>query len=128
MSRAIKISLTSLAACILLGMFLFWVLLGFLPCAADADARNEYINRLEQELDMKAEFAARGVTYYGTRGNVNSYYTAILIHTDRPCDLPLAVDAWFRTHPLRMVIRVDQILYSPTGEVSPEIYNTQYYW
>lgn len=124
MNRIVKISLTAIATCYLLGLFL----LSLVPSAADADERNEYINRLEHELDMKAEFAALGATYYGTRGDVNSYYTAILIHTDKPCPLPPAVDAWFRTHPLRMVTRVDQILYSPTGEVSPEIYNTQYYW
>lgn len=104
------------------------LLLGFIPDAADADTRNEYIDKLEHELDLTKEFAAKGVTYYGTRGNVNSYYASLLIHTDKPCDLPPAVDAWLRDHPLRAIIRVDQILYSPTGEVTPEIYNTQYYW
>ena len=103
-------------------------LLGFLPCAADADARHAYITKLEKELDMRKEFAAQGVRYYGTRGHVNSYYSSFLIHTDKPCELPPAVDAWFRAHPLRTVTEVEQILYSSSGDVSPDIYNTQYYW
>ena len=46
----------------------------------------------------------------------------------KPCELPPAVDAWFRAHPLRTMTKVQQILYSPSGDVSPDIYNTQYYW
>lgn len=103
-------------------------LLGFVPDAADADARNEYIERLEKQLDLKKEFTAQGVTYYGIRGHANSYYSRFLIHTDKPCELPPAVDDYFRNHSLRMVTEVEQILYSPTGEIAPEIYKTQYYW
>lgn len=103
-------------------------LLGFIPCAAEVDARNDYIARMERSLDLRKEFAAQGVTYYGMCGHVNSYYSSFLIHTDKPCELPTAVDNYFRNHPLRMFTEVEQILYSPSGVVSPEIYNTQYYW
>ena len=103
-------------------------LLGFVPDASDVDARNEYIESFEKQLDLKKEFAEQGVIYYGIRGDVNSYYSSFLIHTDKPCELPPAVDDYFRNHLLRMVTEVEQILYSPTGEVLPEIYKTQYYW
>lgn len=103
-------------------------MLGFISCGADVDARNEYIESMETKLNLKKEFAAQGVTYYGTRGHVNSYYSSFLIHTDKPCNLPPAVDDYFRNHPLRMFTEVEQILYSPTGDTAPEIYNTQYYW
>ena len=103
-------------------------LLGFIPCAADVDARNDYIARIESNWDLRKEFAAQGVTYYGMCGHVNSYYSSFLIHTDKPCELPSAVDNYFRNHTLRPVNMVEQILYSPTEEVSHEIYKTQYYW
>ena len=115
-----------------IGLVVFCLLvsfmLGFIPCGADAEARNEYINRMEKELNLKEEFAAQGATYYGTRGHVNSYYSSFLIHTDKPCDLTPAIDSYFRNHPLRMFTKVEQILYSPTRDTTPEIYNTQYYW
>lgn len=103
-------------------------LLGFIPCAADVDARNDYIAGIETTLDLRNEFAAQGVTYYGMRGHVNSYYSSFLIHTDKPCELPPAVDNYFRNHTLRPVNMVEQILYSPTEEVIHKIYKTQYYW
>jgi hypothetical protein len=77
---------------------------------------------------MLDQAMAQGVTYYGIRGGANSYYSSFLIHTDKPCELPPAVDDYFRNLSLRMVTVVEQILYSPTGEIAPEIYKTQYYW
>lgn len=115
-----------------IGLVVFCLLvsfmLGFIPDSADAEARNEYINHMEKELNLREEFAAQGATYYGTRGHVNSYYSTFLIHTDKPCDLPTAIDTYFRNHPLRMFTEVEQILYSPSGDTTPVIYNTQYYW
>lgn len=61
-------------------------------------------------------------------GHVNSYYSSFLIRTDKPCELPPAVDNYFRNHTLRPVNMVELILYSPTEEVSHEIYKTLYYW
>lgn len=107
---------------------IFSFMLGFIPCGADVDALNEYIECMETKLNLKKEFATQGITYYGTRGHVNSYYSSFLIHTDKPCYLPPAVDAYFRNHPLRMFTEVEQILYSPSGDTVSEIYNTQYYW
>ena len=85
--------------------------LGFIPDASDVDARNEYIESFEKQLDLKKEFAEQGAIYYGIRGDVNSYYSSFLIHTDKPCELPPAVDDYFRNQSLRMVTEVEQILY-----------------
>ena len=127
MNAISKTMLVTVIGLIAFNLFVAFML-GFVPSAADADARNEYIESFEKQLDLKKEFAAQGVTYYGIRGHANSYYSSFLIHTDKPCELPPAVDDYFRNHSLRMVTVVEQILYSPIGEIAPEIYKTQYYW
>ena len=112
-----------------LGAVLFGLLPGFLPDAADAEARNNYIQRMDSELNLKEVLAKQGVTYYGTTGHVNSYYAHVEIHTDRPFNLTPAMDAWFQDHRLRLLLIVDPVPYSSEKKGSPEQYNhTEYYW
>ena len=112
-----------------LGAVLFCLLPGFIPDAADAEARNDYIHRMEQELNLKEELAAQGVTYYGATGHVNSYYTHVELHTDHSFRLTPAMDAWFEAHPLRLLLIVDLVPNSSEQKGSPAQYHhTKYYW